>query len=69
MRTLKAQASACRVFLPREEAVAQTAKDLVGAWVFVSSTLERDGKKSDYWGSNPPSIGSGTVYSVLKRAK
>jgi hypothetical protein len=41
------------VFLPREEAVAQTAKDLVGTWVFVSSTLERDGKKSDYWGPNP----------------
>jgi len=35
------------------EAVAQTAKELVGTWVFVSSTLEQDGKKTDYWGSNP----------------
>jgi hypothetical protein len=25
----------------------------VGTWVFVSSTLEQDGKKTDYWGSNP----------------
>jgi hypothetical protein len=39
--------------LPREEAVAQTAKELVGTWVCVSSTLEQDGKKTDYFGSNP----------------
>jgi hypothetical protein len=29
------------IFLPREEAVAQTAKDLLGTWVFVSLTLEQ----------------------------
>ena len=42
------------VFLPREEAVAQTtAKDLVGTWTLVSITLEQDDKKTDYYGPNP----------------
>lgn len=41
------------VFLPSEEAVAQTAKDLVGTWVLVSSTVEHGAKKTDYWGPNP----------------
>ena len=41
------------VFLPREEAVAQTAKDLVGTWTLVSVTLEQDGKKTDMYGANP----------------
>ena len=41
------------VFLPREEAVAQTATDLVGAWTLVSITREQDGKKTDYFGPNP----------------
>ena len=41
------------VILPREEAVAQTAKDLVGTWTLVSVTLEQDGKKSDMYGPNP----------------
>ena len=41
------------VFLPSEEAVAQTAKDLVGTWTLVSITREQDGKKTDYFGPNP----------------
>jgi hypothetical protein len=41
------------VFLPREEAVAQTAKDLVGTWTLVSITREQDGKMTDYFGPNP----------------
>ena len=41
------------VFLLREEAVAQTAKDLVGTWTLVSLTLEQDGKKADFYGPNP----------------
>jgi hypothetical protein len=41
------------VFLPREEAVAQTAKDLVGTWTLVSLTLEKDGQKTDFYGPNP----------------
>ena len=41
------------VFLPREEAVAQTAKDLAGTWTLVSITLEQDGKKTDFYGPNP----------------
>ena len=41
------------VFLLREEAVAQTAKDLVGTWTLVSITREQDGKKADYFGPNP----------------
>jgi hypothetical protein len=40
-------------FLSREEAVAQTAKDLVGTWTLVSVTLEQDGKKTDLYGPNP----------------
>ena len=40
--------------LPSEKAVAQTtAKDLVGTWTLVSVTLERDGKKTDFYGPNP----------------
>src|ERR1700740_5463 len=41
------------VFLPREEAAAQMAKDLVGTWTLVSVTLEQDGKKTDMYGANP----------------
>lgn len=42
------------VFLPREEAGAQTtAKDIVGTWSLVSITLEKDGKKVDFYGPNP----------------
>jgi hypothetical protein len=40
------------VFLPRE-AVAQTAKGLVGTWTLVSIKLEQDGKKTDFYGPNP----------------
>jgi hypothetical protein len=40
--------------LPSEKAVAQTtAKDLVGTWTLVSITLEKDGKKADFYGPNP----------------
>jgi hypothetical protein len=40
--------------LPNEEASAQTtAKDIVGTWTLVSNTLERDGKKTDFFGANP----------------
>jgi hypothetical protein len=38
------------VFLPREEAVAQTVKDLVGTWTLVSLTLEKDRAKTDLYG-------------------
>ena len=41
------------VFMPSEEAVAQTAKDLMGTWTLVSITLEQDGKKTDLYGPNP----------------
>jgi hypothetical protein len=41
------------VFIPREEAVAQTTNDLVGTWTLVSITLEQDGKKTDFYGPNP----------------
>jgi Lipocalin-like domain len=41
------------VFLPREEAVAQTPKDLVGTWTLVSITLDQDGKKTDMYGPSP----------------
>jgi hypothetical protein len=41
------------VLVPREEAVAQTAKDLIGTWALVSVTLEQDSKKVDMYGANP----------------
>lgn len=41
------------VFVPREEAVAQTAKDLIGTWALVSVTLEQDSRKIDMYGTNP----------------
>ena len=50
---LTASALIFGVFLPREEAVAQTAKDLVGTWTLVSIALEQDGKKTDFYGPNP----------------
>src|SRR2546430_1725432 len=50
---LTASALIFGVFLPREEAVAQAAKDLVGTWTLVSITLEKDGKKTDFYGPNP----------------
>ena len=50
---LSASALLLGVILPREEAVAQTAKDLVGTWTLVSLTLEKDGKKTDMYGPNP----------------
>jgi Lipocalin-like domain len=40
-------------FLPREEAVAQTANELVGTWTLVSITLKKDGKTTDFYGPNP----------------
>jgi Lipocalin-like domain len=48
-------ASALRfgVFMSTEEAVAQTTNGLVGTWTLVSITLERDGKKTDFYGPNP----------------
>ena len=50
---LTASALIFGAFLPREEAVAQTAKELVGTWTLVSVTLEQDGKKMDMYGTNP----------------
>jgi hypothetical protein len=50
---LSASALIFGVFLPREEAVAQIPKELVGTWTMVSATLERDGKKTHLFGPNP----------------
>jgi Lipocalin-like domain len=50
---LTASALIFGVFLPREEAAAQTAKELVGTWTLVSITIEQDGKKTDFYGPNP----------------
>jgi Lipocalin-like domain len=45
------------VFLPREEALAQAAKDLVGTWTLVSVSFERpDSSKGDVFGPNPLGI-------------
>jgi hypothetical protein len=50
---LTASALIFGVFLPREEAFAQTVKELVGMWTLVSVTLEQDGNKIDMYGANP----------------
>jgi lipocalin-like protein len=50
---LTASALIFGVFILREEAVAQTTTDLVGTWTLVSITLERDGKKTDFYGPSP----------------
>ena len=50
---LTASALIFGVFQPREGAVAQTAKELVGMWRLVSVTLEQDGQKTDMYGANP----------------
>ena len=51
---LTASALIFGTFLPIEEAAAQTtAKDIVGTWTLVSITLEQDGKKADFFGTNP----------------
>jgi Lipocalin-like domain len=42
------------VFLTKDLAAQTAAKDLVGTWMLVSVTLEKDGKKSDLFGPNPP---------------
>jgi hypothetical protein len=49
----KASALIYGIFLARQKAVAERATDLVGTWVLVSSTLERGGMKTDYFGPNP----------------
>ena len=48
-----ASALICGVFVPREEAVAQTTQELVGTWTLVSIQLEKDGKRTDMYGPNP----------------
>jgi hypothetical protein len=50
---LSASALILGVFVPREEAVAQTTNELIGTWTLVSITLEKDGKKVDFYGPNP----------------
>jgi hypothetical protein len=41
------------VAFPREEAAAQTGKDLIGSWTLVSVTNEKDGQKVEPYGPNP----------------
>ena len=44
------------VILPAEEAVAQTANELVGTWSLVSLTNEQGGTRTDLFGPNPKGI-------------
>jgi hypothetical protein len=46
---ISASALVFELILPREEAVAQTPNELVGAWTLVSVTLEKDGKTVDFY--------------------
>ena len=39
--------------VPALQAVAQSAKELVGTWTLVSITLEQNGKQTDFYGPNP----------------
>jgi Lipocalin-like domain len=69
---LSASALIFVVFLLSERAAAQTAKDLVGTWTLVSITLEKDGKKTDFYGANPQGQemfdASGHVSIILTRS-
>ena len=61
------------VVLPNENAAAQTtAKDLVGTWTLVSITIEREGKKIDFYGPNPQGQAmydaNGRVSSIITRS-
>jgi hypothetical protein len=44
------------VVLAAGDAFAQTAKDLAGTWTLVSTVTEKDGNKTDTYGSNPKGI-------------
>jgi hypothetical protein len=69
---LSASALIFVVFLLSERAAAQTAKDLMGTWTLVSITLEKDGKKTDFYGANPQGQemfdASGHVSIILTRS-
>ena len=58
---------------PIENAAAQTtAKDIVGTWTLVSITIEREGKKIDFYGPNPLGQAiydaNGRVSSIITRS-
>ncbi|MBV8141594.1 MAG: lipocalin-like domain-containing protein [Verrucomicrobia bacterium] len=54
LRFITASAWVCGFFCPIAKLTAQTrAQDLVGTWALVSITLERDGKKTDFYGLDP----------------
>lgn len=54
LRFITASALFFGLLLPSAEVTAQTTKkDLVGSWTLVSITLERDGKKTDFYGPDP----------------
>ena len=54
LRFITASALFFGSLLPSAEVTAQTTKkDLVGSWTLVSITLERDGKKTDFYGPDP----------------
>jgi hypothetical protein len=60
------------VYLPKEASAQATAKDLVGTWTLVSITIERDGKKIDFYGPNPQGQAmydaNGRVSSIITRS-
>jgi hypothetical protein len=60
------------VYLPKEASAQTTAKDLVGTWTLVSITIERDGKKIDFYGPNPQGQAmydaNGRVSSIITRS-
>jgi len=57
---------------PRQEAAAQTAKDIAGTYTLVASTLDEGGKKSDLYGPNPKGMlilaNDGRYTAVLLRS-
>ena len=57
---------------PRQEAAAQSAKDIAGTYTLVASTLDEGGKKSDLYGPNPKGMlvlaNDGRYTAVLLRS-
>jgi Lipocalin-like domain len=61
------------IVLPNENVAAQMpAKDLVGTWNLVSITIEREGKKIDFYGPNPQGQAiyeaNGRVSTIISRS-
>ena len=68
---LSSTLAAAFVFTAATTSMAQTAKDLAGTWSVVSAVEDKEGKKSDFFGSNPQAMmmldGNGHFMQIIMR--